>query len=372
MHQDFETKTIQLPAFFPDATYSSIHSLPMYLVEDKIPGVVVTALHFKLLELEAELDAFKGFRRFASLPRNMVILSDSGGFQVLSLIHANGFGKITDAGATFRHPDNPKRKILFTPELSQEVQSTIASDIRICLDIPLFGSEDYEDVSRYMELNTRWAERAKARFLSLTGASDSVFAASSPSVKSADDETLLSINRPLLIAVIQGGNYKDLRAESANQLVGLGFDGFGFGGWPLDEKGHLNTKILEAFRNSVPSDRLAYGMGIGNPDDIVLCHKIGLKLFDCVIPTRNARHGYLFTTKGYGETKGETYDVIRIRKGKYTTDKQPVDPCCNCPVCQKYSRAYLRFLFKQRNPIIFTLATLHNVWWYQNLMERLE
>jgi len=343
----------------------------MYLVQDKIPGIVVTALHFKLLNLEETMETFNGFRHFADLPKDMVILSDSGGFQVLSLIHRKGLGKIDETGATFRPPENPSQKVLFTPEMSQEVQHTIGSDIRVALDIPMNGNESWKETGKSLEMTTRWAIRAKNRFLELNNITPAEYEAGRTIVQKQDGKEWIDINRPLLFAVVQGGNYPDLREESARQLVSVGFDGYGFGGWPLDEEGKLHTKILGAVRRAVPEEYLVYGMGIGTPDDITTCHQMGYRLFDCVIPTRNARHGYLFVTPGHGEKRGKTFDILRIKKSIYALDKGPVDPFCGCPVCMRYSRAYLRFLFKNKNPIIFTLATLHNVWWYQDFMEKL-
>lgn len=364
-------KRLLLPAFFPDATYSTIHSLPMFLVQDKLHGVVVTALHCKLLGLDNVLNGFSGFRQFANLPRNIVILSDSGGFQVFSLINTGGWGEITRKGALFKNPENLGEKMLLTPELSQDIQNTVQSDIRVTLDIPLFGNEEYKTVANYLEINTEWARRAKARFLEVNQITEEEFKRTSPSIDTGDGDNLIQVERPLLFAVVQGGNYVDLREESARQLVSIGFDGYGFGGWPLDEEGNLHTRILDTFVRSIPEDKVAYGMGIGNPDDITTCFRMGMRLFDCVIPTRNARHGWLYVTRGNGESKGENYDVVRIKKSQYSDDRNPIDPSCECPVCANYSRAYVRFLFKNKNPVFFTLATLHNVWWYQSFMDGL-
>ena len=364
-------KTLRLPAFFPDATYATIHSLPMYLIQQKIAGIVVTALHVKLLGLDAILGDFAGFREFAAVPEHMLILSDSGGFQVFSLIAKRGLGKITPDGAVFSKPAEATGRLTLTPELSQEVQHAIKSDLRVTLDIPLAGHEDYRSAARLMELNTEWARRAKERFLNLNGLTEAEFARTSPAARAAACRQQVAIERPLLFAVVQGGGYEDLRRESAVQLAAIGFDGFGFGGWPLDTDGSLNTDILDLFISAIPGRTIAYGMGIGSPDDIARCYQMGYSLFDCVLPTRNARHGYFYAARGCGEAKGERYDVIRINRSQYAADRQPIDPSCDCPVCQQYSRAYLRFLFKHSNPVVNTLATLHNLWWYQNFMERL-
>lgn len=365
-------KYLPLPAFFPDATYASIHSLPFHEVQEKLKGIVVTTLHMDLIGMIDLVKKFQTegndaitYRNIAKFPEEKIILSDSGGFQVLSLIHKHKLGKIIEEGAVFRMPDSPNKKHLLTPELSQEIQAAIGSDIRVVLDVPLMGTEEREVTVKALEQTTRWADRAKLTFKELTSKS------STESEVTYDGKTL-QFDSPLLCAVVQGGNDLELRAESGRQLSSIGFDLYGFGGWPLDENGVFNTKIAEAFVNSLPSGSITYGMGVGTPDDIALCYKIGMTIFDCVIPTRNARHGSLFVTKGNGETAGNTFDLVRIGAQKYETDLSPIDKDCDCPTCKNYTRAYVRFLQKKKNPVGYTLASLHNVWWYLNFVESLK
>jgi queuine tRNA-ribosyltransferase len=215
-----------------------------------------------------------------------------------------------------------------------------------------------------MEQTTHWAVRAKSEFEKLK---ENIVNENPVSIVGKK----LQYDRPLLCAVVQGGNDVDLRMESGKQLSSIGFDLYGFGGWPLDEKGRFNTKIAEAFVNSVPSGSITYGMGVGTPDDIEICHKIGMTIFDCVIPTRNARHGSLFVNVGNGEKAGKNFDLVRIDAQKYEADLSPIDKDCDCPTCKNYTRAYLRFLLKKKNPVGYTLASLHNVWWYLSFMERI-
>lgn len=355
-------KRLSLPVFFPDATYAAIHSVPFHEVSNLLTGLVVTTLHMEIIGMTELLQKNSvTYRNMAKLPENMTLLTDSGGFQILSLINKHKLGKITEEGAVFKLPDAPKKKHLLTPERSQEIQATIGSDIRVVLDVPLMGTEDYKTTKEAMERTTRWAKRAKDTFTRLVGKSATV----------KYDSQQLEYDSPLLCAVVQGGNDIALRKESAQQLASLGFDLFGFGGWPLDENGNFNTKIIETFVESLPSGSITYGMGIGTPDDIETGYKIGMTIFDCVLPTRNARHGSLFVTKGNGETAGRTYDLVRIGSQKYETDLTPVDKTCDCPTCKNYTRAYLRFLLKKENPVGFTLASIHNVWWYLRFMTRL-
>ncbi|MCC7304419.1 queuine tRNA-ribosyltransferase family protein [bacterium] len=356
-------KTLPLPAFFPDATYASIHSLPFHEVQEKLTGIVVTTLHMELIGIiELAEKAGQNYRNLAKFPEDKIILSDSGGFQILSLIHKHKLGKIIEDGAVFKLPESPKKKHLLTPERSQEIQAAIGSDIRVVLDVPLMGTEDRKTTVEAMDRTTRWAERAKLKFTELTGNTASDMKLS---------KNKLEFSRPLLCAVIQGGNNLELRAESGKQLSSIGFDLYGFGGWPLDENGIFNTKIAEAFVNSVPEGSITYGMGVGTPDDIETCYQIGMTIFDCVIPTRNARHGSLFVNKGNGETAGRTFDLVRIGSQKYETDMAPIDKNCDCPTCKNYTRSYIRFLQKKKNPVGYTLASLHNVWWYLNFMKTL-
>jgi queuine tRNA-ribosyltransferase len=306
------------------------------------------------------------YRDISRLPPETVILSDSGGFQVLSLIHKHKLGKITEEGAVFKLPPVVNKKVLLSPEISQQIQHTIGSDIRVVLDVPLMGTEDRETTVQAMERTTRWAERAKSEFSKLTGQTE---IGCEQLVDNANHT--ITIDRPLLCAVVQGGNDIELRKESGKQLSSIGFDLYGFGGWPLDENGVFNTKVAEAFVNSVPSGSITYGMGVGTPDDIEICYKIGMTIFDCVIPTRNARHGSLFVHKGNGEKAGNTFDLVRIGAQKYENDLAPIDKECDCPTCKNYTRAYLRFLLKKKNPVGYTLASLHNVWWYLSFMKRI-
>jgi queuine tRNA-ribosyltransferase len=360
-------KSLKLPAFFPDATYAAIHSVPFDYVTSELDGVVVTTLHMHLLGLEKELQNFGGFRAFAKLPEDMIILSDSGGFQVLSLISKAKLGKITEEGAIFSTPDDPGRKIKLTPELSQDIQHTIDSDIRIVLDSSLVGDEDTAELTKQLELTTRWAKRSKDQFLKNTGISESEFNSTAPVYK----DNTLTFSRPLLGAVVQGGKNIELRKRSAQELAEIGFDLYGFGGWPVDSEGNLLTDILQTFVDSLPKEALKYGMGIGTPDNIKDCYDMGIDLFDCVIPTRNARHGMLFVSRSNGEPEGKTYDVVRIKSSKYQYDNSPIDPECSCPVCRNYNRAYVRFLLRKKNPVGFTLVSVHNIWWYQNFVQQL-
>jgi len=368
--------TLRTPAFFPDATYAAIHSTPFHELQDHLSGIVVTTLHMNEIGMVSKLDELRklnsdiSYKKLANLPKNSVVLSDSGGFQVLSLINRNKLGKITEEGAKFRLHKKSKKTFLLTPELSQQIQHSIGSDIRVVLDVPLVGDETYNKTKIEVERTTRWAKRAKDEFEKLTKHKVNKTDITLDN-GDKDSNSSISFDRPLLTAVVQGGNDVSLRKESGNQLSDIGFDIYGFGGWPLDENGDFNTKIAEAFMDSVPRDSITYGMGVGSPDDIVLCHKLGMTIFDCVLPTRNARHGSLYVSKGSGEKAGEHFDLVRILSSKYESDLDPIDKKCDCPTCKNYSRSYIRFLLKKKNPVGFTLASIHNIWWYLEFMKGL-
>ena len=362
-------KTLQFPVFFPDATYSTISHVPLYIVKDKLKGVVITTLHATAHNLDSLLEKTgQNFNQFANLPEDIITLSDSGGFQVLSLIHNKKLGKITEQGAKFKYPKDG-RQIWLTPESSQQIQHKLGTHIRVVLDYPIMGHEDKKTIQKSVQTTISWAKRAKKEFLKLHSLKNADFLKTQPTWDILKNQ--ITFTRPLLTGVVQGGNDKKAREECAKELKRIGFDIYGFGGWPMTPEGKLNIKILEHFLKIIPANSVAYAMGLGTPDDIYTLSYMGYHLFDCTIPTRNARHGSLFVTKGHGEPKGKHYDLLHIKTARYEYDNKPIDPTCNCPVCQNYTRSYIRFLFKSKNPVASTLASIHNIWWYSNFMDNL-
>jgi len=367
--------SLKLPTFLPDATYLSLSHVPFDRLIHKLDGVVITTLHayaHKITQTTQNLP--NGFKELANLPSKTVILSDSGGFQVLSLIHNKKLGKITDDGALFYYPKTGER-ILLTPEKSQQIQAQLKSDIRVVLDYPTMGKESTQTIKHSVKTTTNWAKRAKKEFLKQTNLTTKSFNQTKPKLVTKNNSLYLESNRVLLTGVVQGANSLNFRKQSAEELAKIGFDIYGFGGWPIhlkNSKPTLNIKLLEHFIRIIPQNSIAYAMGLGTPDDIYTLWQIGYHVFDCVIPTRNARHGLAYVTKGNGEPYGKVYDVIHIKTQRYQADFRPLDPSCNCPTCTNYNRAYLRFLLKTKNPVGYTLLSLHNLWWYQNLMQKLQ
>ncbi len=365
--------TFTVPAFLPDATYLTINSVSFDRVKNLLDGVVITTLHAYakgITKLTSTLP--RGFKDLANLSDNFIVLSDSGGFQVLSLIHLKKLGKIDENEALFIYPQTGE-KIKLTPEFSQEIQHDLKSDIRVTLDYPTLLEEDKKTLEYSVKITTLWAKRAKRRFLELENLTPQQFNQTKPEIKETSEHSkLINLKRPLLTAVVQGGHSRYLREKSIESLAKIGFDIYGFGGWPVkQDKNVVDYDLLEHFINKLPKNSIAYAMGLGTPDDLYYLIKMGYLLFDCVLPTRNARHGLIYVTKGEGEPKGKYYDVLHIKTTRYEKDTRPLDSTCDCITCKEYSRAYIRFLLKTKNPVGYMLASLHNIWWYYRFAENL-
>jgi queuine tRNA-ribosyltransferase len=344
---------LPLPAFFPDGTYGAVKAVDGTDLQNvRIDGAVMNALHLSakpgasLIKRMGGINAFAGF----SGP----VLTDSGGFQVFSLIRENPkYGQIRNNEILF-YPGMGKEKYLYTPQKCIQNQFAIGSDILMCLDF-CTHPEDPPDVQRRsVETTIRWAALCKREY-----------------ELQCKNQKLTGDARPLLFGIIQGGNDPGLRRECAQALVEIGFDGFGFGGWPLDGEGKLLDDILALTAQSMPDEGVKYAMGLGRPEEIVRCARMGYDLFDCVIPTREARHRRLYTFTKEDVTQPNFYRFLYIMDDEHAADPAPIDPTCDCPCCRNHSRAYLRHLFKLDDPLAYRLATLHNLRFYSTLMERI-
>jgi queuine tRNA-ribosyltransferase len=355
---------ILTPAFMPDATYGAIKAVSF--ADAKKAGVnevVTTTLHLEQKLGSEYIRTQGGIHKFMNWDRP--ILTDSGGFQVFSLIHRreNKYNKISDAGCSFLDPLNGKYNLL-TPETSQIIQHNLGSDIRVVLDEPVNHDGSVSQAREAVVRTTKWAKRSKEQFLKLLNLTEADF--NNPEIK-----------RPLLVAVIQGGNNFDLRRQSAEELQEIGFDIYGFGGLPIhNSKSWKNDaptgfyhELLHFVGSLVYGDKPKYGLGIGTPDDLIYCSKLGWELFDTVLPTRNARHGHLYVSKGHGDEQKLNYDVVHLRTEQYAIDQGPVDPECDCECCQTVSRAYLRHLIRINESTGMRLASIHNLRFYSRVME---
>jgi len=328
----FERGTIETPAFMPVGTYGSVKAMtPRDLAGIGAEIILGNTFHLFLrpgLEVIAE---FGGLHRFIGW--NRPILTDSGGFQVFSLAHKR---KITEEGVTFASPVDGS-KVFLSPEESMRIQRTLDSDIAMIFDECTPYPATPQQARDSMELSLRWAARSRAAFDELA-------------------------NPNALFGIVQGGVYPDLRKRSADALIGIGFDGYAIGGLAVGEPEHERNATLESSLPLLPADRPRYLMGVGRPEDIVEAVRRGVDMFDCVMPTRNARNAHLFTRHG----------TLRIRNAKYERDTRPLDESCTCYTCRSgFSRAYLRHLDRCGEMLGPQLATIHNLHYYQDLMRGL-
>ena len=320
---------IQTPVFMPVGTLGTVKSLsPEELMDAGVQILLGNTYHLYLRPGCDVINLFSGLHQFMNWQRP--ILTDSGGFQVFSLAKLS---KINENGVTFQsHIDGSKH--LLTPERAVSLQVDLGSDIIMCLDqcIPYPVSRDMAKCA--MERTTNWAARCKQTW------------AETPRKNSA------------LFGIVQGGMFKDLRAVSARQLVDIDFSGYAVGGLSVGEPKEMLHEIADSTIVNLPDSKPKYIMGVGTPEDIVELVALGADMFDCVLPTRNARNGQLFTRSG----------AINICNSKYKYDTDPIDPDCRCYSCRNYSRAYLRHLYMARELLAYRLNTLHNIYYYNELM----
>jgi queuine tRNA-ribosyltransferase len=345
-------QSIQFPIFCPDATRGVVRSVTMQEVADAgVEGLIMNTYHLMTQPGEDVIAAAGGVKKFTGW--DGLVITDSGGFQVFSLAYSGkGKAKITDDGVAFIH-DAPagRQKMYLDPERCIQVQFKLDSDIMICLDdCPPIESDDRQhNVS--IDRTIAWAERCKAEFIRQL------------SVRGLSWE---SPDRPLLFAVVQGGSDMARRERCFRALHAIGFDGFGYGGWPILPNGDLDIEIVTGLATLIGPDVPKYALGVGMPKDIIRCVEAGWEIFDCVLPTRDARHGRLYTLQSDLST-----GFVYITKLVYATDFGPIDAQCDCLVCTKYSLGYLHHLFKVNDLTAPHLATIHNMRVYSRLIEQL-
>ncbi len=354
-----KSKVMRFPIYCPDATRAVIRSLDSHdLQEAGIESLILNPYHLMSQPGINIIKKFRGVKPYMSWPS--FAITDSGGWQLLSLVHKDKkFGKITNKGVVFYKDSLGKnKKLVFTPEKSIQLQFDIGADIIICLDDCPGKNSSKKETREAVNRTILWAQKCKAEYL-----------------KQLKTRKLAEV-RPLLFAVVQGGNTLNLRAKCAKELVKIGFDGYGWGGWTADETGKLDLKIAKFIIQQLPPESIKFALGVGYPWDIIDCFKIGYHIFDCVLPTRDARHKRLYI---WAKNPNRT-NILKINsrklfgyfypgKQKYAADKKPVDPFCDCMLCQNYSRAYLNHLFKIGDVLAWRLATIHNLRVYTKLIE---
>lgn len=344
-----KNQTYQLPIFFPDATLGVVRGLSSAQVAKiGIEGVVINTYHLMTSPGMKTLEQAGGIKPFMNW--SGLTASDSGGFQLFSLIQQNPkLGRITDEGVVLYSGEKQQQKTLFTPEKSIQVQFAINSDIMICLDDFSPVKSSAKRLAQSVARTIAWAERCKTEF-----------------EKQCQKRKLTKKNRPLLLAVVQGHQNKALRTKCAKELIKLGFDGYGLGGWPFNDDGSFDYQVCQLVADLTPDNKPRFALGIGTPANIIKLRKMGYDLFDCVLPTRDARHQRLYTF-----SENEAVKYVYIDKGKYAQDFSPLDSSCDCHTCTNHTKAYLHHLFKIKDGLAWQLASLHNLRFYARLMDQL-
>ncbi len=327
----FSRGNIDTPAFMPVGTYGTVKAMaPSELSDSGAQIILGNTFHLMLRPGTKIINAHGDLHDF--MQWHQPILTDSGGFQVFSLAKMR---KIDEKGVSFRSPIDGS-EVYLSPEVSMQIQSDLGSDIVMAFDECTPHPASYEQAKQSMELSMRWAARSKQAHLCLNNAN-------------------------ALFGIVQGGMYADLREQSVNKLLEIGFDGYAIGGLAVGEEKIERERILKATVPFIPESSPRYLMGVGKPEDIIEAVRRGVDMFDCVLPTRNARNDYLFTRKG----------DIRLRNARFKSDTLPIDSSCACYTCQNFSRAYLYHLSRCGEILGSRLNTIHNLYYYQNLMREI-
>lgn len=327
---------VQTPIFMPVGTYGSVKAMAPYELNEVGSQIILgNTFHLWLRPGLEVIEAHKGLHDFMQWSKP--ILTDSGGFQVFSL---GELRKITEEGVKFSNPINGN-KLFLTPEISMQIQKTLNSDIVMVLDecTPYkIGDRPATELeaAKSMRMSLRWAKRSKDEFERLE-------------------------NPNALFGIVQGGMFTKLREESLDGLKNIGFHGYALGGLSVGEPKEEMLRILDEVAHQLPEDRPRYLMGVGTPEDLVDGVSSGIDMFDCVMPTRNARNGWLFTRFG----------DVKLKNSRYRNDLRPLDPSCNCYTCRNFSRAYLHHLHKVGEILGARLNTIHNLHFYLNLMQEM-
>ena len=321
---------VRTPAFMPVGTAATVKAMMPESVRETGADILLGNTYHLMLRPTAErIDRLGGLHRFMNWERP--ILTDSGGFQVMSLA---GLRKLTETGVTFKsHIDGSKHEL--TPERSMGIQRLLGSDIVMCFDECPALPADRDRIAESMRLSMRWAERSKDAFGDRPGHA--------------------------LFGIMQGGLEQDLREESAEALRGIGFDGYAIGGLAVGEGQEAMFGCLDYAPDLLPEDKPRYLMGVGKPDDIVGAVKRGVDMMDCVLPSRSGRTGQVFTRRG----------VVNIKNARHADDPRPLDEACTCPACRNYSRAYLHHVFRAQEMISGMLLTWHNLHYFQQIMQEM-
>jgi len=337
-----EPNKTKWPMFCPDATRGVIRGLDGDdLRSVGVRGLVVNAWHLLTepgISVIKQAGGIKQFMNWGGL-----VISDSGGFQLLSLIYRDkSLAKISDRGIVFNKKVGKKlKKYEFTPEKSIQVQFDLGSDVMVCLDDCPREGASLAEVELSVKRTIDWAGRCRQEF-------------------DRQLEVRKVRQRPMLVGVIQGGDFVEQRQRCARELVVMDFDGYGFGGWPM-KNGKFDYDMLKIVADLMPDDKVKYAMGVGKPKEMRDCVEMGYQLFDCVLPTRDGRHGRVYLSDD---------SELDLRKEKFVRDYYPIETGCECEVCQNYSRSYIHHLFMIGDSLAGRLASLHNLYVFNNCFYR--
>jgi queuine tRNA-ribosyltransferase len=347
-------QTVEAPVFMPVGTAGTVKAVPQDVLEILGAQIILgNTYHLYLRPGHEAIRRMGGLHRFMSWPHGL--LTDSGGFQVFSLSQLR---KVTDEGVRFRsHLDGSSH--FFTPEHSMDVQIALGADIAMAFDECTEYPAERPRAQESLRLTMAWARRSLDHFRA--------HREQVPWHEQLDRVPPVSPLRPgnqpisqSLFGIVQGGVYRDLRRESAERLVEMDFDGYAIGGLSVGEPRDLTLEMISEVLPLLPKDKPRYVMGVGYPDEIELYARMGVDMMDCVLPTRAARHGLLFTSEGRLNIKGK----------RYAEDQGPPDPACDCIVCRRYTRAYLRHLMHSGEALSATLNSIHNLAYYLGIMNR--
>lgn len=346
-------KALPYPLFFPDATRGEVRQLSFQDVKNVgLPGILVNTFHLlRLVGTEKTLKA-GGIHKYLGWDGAMI--SDSGGFQVMSIAKKyGGNSTVTDEGVTFTLDGIDHH---FIPEDSMMYQMAMGTDMMVVLDDFTPPDATHEEAEITVNRTTLWAKRCKQEFEKILA-------------------TRVEEPRPYLIGVVQGGEYEDLRLKSIKELTEIGFDGYGYGGFPIKD-GKFDEKMARFLADNLPKDSVLYGLGIGKPDDIAKCVNCGWQIFDCVLPTRDARHGrlYVYTAdemKTINVQNDGFYEFYNPKQALHLEEKIPVSNACDCELCTRLTRSEFATMWRARDERVLRLATIHNLRFYAILMEKL-
>ena len=354
---------LALPAFLPDATLGVVRATDAADLRGAgVRALVMNVFHLMQKPGSSTISALGGLHRMAGW--DGPIVTDSGGFQAYSLIRQNPrAGSLSDGGIRFQ-PDGADRPFQLTPEKSIQLQLAYGADVLVCLDDCTHVDDAPAEQQVSVARTIKWAKRCKDELERLL----------SQRRGKRDSEP---IARPVLFAVVQGGGSEPLRRQCAEALLEIGFDGYGYGGWPLDRQGKLLHDILGYTRSLIPSELPMHALGVGQPDNVVACHALGYQMFDSALPTRDARSGrlYAFTADPAAakfRPRGSWWEYTYVEDKKHIKANRPISAFCDCHTCKSYSLGYLHHLHKVGDTLYYRLATIHNLRFMMQLMDVLK